>query len=595
MIAPAVAPADGSTPAAPATRWLVGWAVAAAAALTIFAPVLRAGFVLRLDMMFVPDPALNRHSLGLDGSVPRAVPMDFVVALASRGLPADVVQKLLLLAVPVLGVLGMWRLLRGAGLVGQIAGALAFTWNAYTYERLSLGHWSLLLGVALLPWVVSAVLDVRAGAPRSLRRLLLWIGVACVTTPASGVLAIVVALGVLLPPVPDRPLRQRWHEVGATVGAGVLFTAPWWVPGLLATTRGAADPAGVAAFATRPDTPLGPLGSLLTFGGVWDAAAVPPGRDTWLAALAALLVLVVAAAGLVPTARRWGAAPVAGLGVVAVAGMLVAALASTGPGAALVRRLVVDVPAFGLARDGQKLVAPWLLLVSVCFGFGVARVLQWGPSVASRSVAVMLALLPVALLPALAWGLSGQLRAVEYPPDYAAVQRLLARDDAPGDVVVLPWHLYRAWSWNHRTVTLDPTQRLLDRTVVVRDDLELADRVVAGEDPRVPPVGAALAGGEPLLPTLRRLGIGFVLVDLDTAGGPVAPTALDGLTRVFDGSSLAVYAVPEPGRAPAPRGVPIILLADALAAAVWVGIAVSLAVPGARALLQFSRREEVPR
>ncbi len=592
MIAPEAAPAADSAAGAPPVRWAAGIAVAATTSLAIFAPTLRPGFVLRLDMVFVPDPAVNAHSLGLDGSVPRAVPMDLVVALASRALPADVVQKVLLLAVPFLGVLGMWRLLRTAGVVGQLAGALAFSWNVYVFERFSLGHWSLLLGVALLPWVLSAALDVRAGAPRSVRRLLLWLGVACVATPATGLLALAVALGVLLPPVPGRPWARRWPAIACTLGAGAVFTAPWWVPGLLAVTRGSADPGGVAAFAARSDTPLGTLGSLLTFGGVWNSTAVPPGRDTWLAALAGLVVLVVAAAGVAPTARRWGGPAVAGLGVVAVLSLLVAAAASGGPGAALLRGLVAHVPAFGLLRDGQKLVAPWLLLVSICFGYGVARLArQPVAGGAARPVALLLALLPVALLPGLAWGLAGQLRPVSYPADYVAVQRLLAADTAPGDVVVLPWHLYRSWSWNHRTVTLDPAQRLLDRTTVVRDDLELADRVVAGEDPRVPPITAALARGDALLPTLRRLGIGFVLVDTDTAGGPVAPSALEGLTRVYDGSTLAVYTVPQPIRSVVPGGVPIIIAADVLAAGVWIGIAVSLTAAGGRALLQFGRRE----
>jgi len=284
---------------------------------------------------------------------------------------------------------------------------------------------------------------------------------------------------------------------------------------------------------------------------------------------------------------------VGGLGVVAALSLLAAAAGGTAAGAGALRRLVVDVPAFGLLRDGQKLVAPWLLLVSVCFGFGVARLLglrRIAP--AGGVVAVLLALLPVALLPGLGWGVSGRLQPATYPSDYPAVQRLLADAPAPGDVLALPWHLYRSWSWNDRTVTLDPMQRLLGRSTVVRDDLELADRVVAGEDPRVPPVTRALARDEPLLPTLRALGIGFVVVDLDTAGGPVPPMALDGLTRIFDGGTLVVFAVPASVRSIVHRGVPIIIGVDVLAAVLWLGTAVSLAFPRRAALLQFSRRKE---
>jgi hypothetical protein len=244
-------------------------------------------------------------------------------------------------------------------------------------------------------------------------------------------------------------------------------------------------------------------------------------------------------------------------------------------------------------RDGQKVVAVWVLVVSVCFGFGVAR--AWhnaGLAAAARPVAVLLALLPLAVLPGLAWGAWGRLAPVTYPTDYVAVQRLITQVDAPSDVLVLPWHLYRAWSWNDRIVALDPFQRLLGRTTVVRDDLEVGQRVVAGEDPRVPAVTAALAGGQALEPTLRRLGIGLVVVDLDTAGGLVPETALAGLSQVYGGPDLAVYVVANPLPPATPRGVPVIVGADVLAAGAWLIGAVWMILTGARPLLQFRQRRE---
>ena len=50
-------------------------------------------------MVFVPRLTLTRGLLGLDTAVARAVPADLLVAPASRLVPADLVQKLLLAAV----------------------------------------------------------------------------------------------------------------------------------------------------------------------------------------------------------------------------------------------------------------------------------------------------------------------------------------------------------------------------------------------------------------------------------------------------------------------------------------------------------------
>ena len=60
-------------------------------------PGLRRGFLLSYDMVFVPREPFTSAMFGLSGGPPRAVPSDFAVAVASRLLPADIVQKLVLL------------------------------------------------------------------------------------------------------------------------------------------------------------------------------------------------------------------------------------------------------------------------------------------------------------------------------------------------------------------------------------------------------------------------------------------------------------------------------------------------------------------
>ncbi len=55
------------------------------------------GYVLRGDMVFVPDQPWKAGWLGLDGRVPRFVPGDAFVWLLGVALPGDLVQKLVLL------------------------------------------------------------------------------------------------------------------------------------------------------------------------------------------------------------------------------------------------------------------------------------------------------------------------------------------------------------------------------------------------------------------------------------------------------------------------------------------------------------------
>ncbi|MDQ1304654.1 MAG: hypothetical protein QG671_481, partial [Actinomycetota bacterium] len=92
-------------------RWIVpGWVVVLAT--LILAPLLAPGYVLNLDMVFVPRQTLLPWMLGLEGGLPRAVPQDLIVSLVSGPVPGQVLQKAVLVAVVVLAGLGAARVLR---------------------------------------------------------------------------------------------------------------------------------------------------------------------------------------------------------------------------------------------------------------------------------------------------------------------------------------------------------------------------------------------------------------------------------------------------------------------------------------------------
>jgi hypothetical protein len=137
-----------------------------------------------------------------------------------------------------------------------------------------------------------------------------------------------------------------------------------------------ADPASVAAFAARADTPFGSIGSLLMLGGAWNAQTVPtayggPWSALWLAAV------IVALATYLLLARpqhRWP-----GLAVAALAGLVLAALGVTTPGRDLLRTMIAAWPGFAILRDAQQFVAPLALLESAGFGLAVATALNPAP------------------------------------------------------------------------------------------------------------------------------------------------------------------------------------------------------------------------
>ncbi|HWD43500.1 MAG TPA: hypothetical protein VHM23_07285 [Actinomycetota bacterium] len=559
-------------------------------ALLALAPLLGRGYVLTYDMVFAPRLELSRGLLGLDTAVARAVPADLLVALASRVVPADLVQKLILAGIFVGAAAGAARLIPSRVLAARAAAAALYAWNPFLYERLVMGHWGLLVSYAALPWAAGAALDLRLARPGAVRRLVLSLAVAAAGSPAGGLLAAAVALCVTAsPPWPSAGAARR---AGLVAGVAVVVSGPWLVPSLLRPGGVPVRSEGVAAFAARAEGPLGTVGSLVGLGGIWNALAAPPGVGSWAWVAGFAPVLAVAVGGLPLLGRRWPRGAAVGLLAAAGAGLLLAAAPALPGLRGLAGLVVTGLPGGGLIRDSQKFVAPLALAEAVGFGLGVERVLPALPARWGRAAAAGLVAAPLLLLPALAWGGAGRLAAVRYPPSFAEARAAMAADPVPGAVLVLPWHLYLPFGWNGDRVVLDPAPRLLPRRVVGNDDLELVGLTVPGEDPYGARLGPLVRGSAPLAPALPGAGVRYVLV-LRTADWTAWSGRLDGLVPALDRPELALHRVPaRPAevRFPTPPVAPVVV-ADLAALALVVWACAGLSLPLGPRQLVFSARD----
>ena len=545
-------------------------------------PGLGRGFLLSYDMVFVPRMPFSAALLGLTGGPPRAVPSDAVIAVASLALPADIVQKIILLLIFVLACSGAAALLdsawaprstdgsvagSGAPLLARLAAGVCYAWNPYVAERLQLGQWALLLGYAGLPWVVRVLCT----GPERVRlgRLV------CVMIPAAigGVAAMSVTALAAVPAALASP-GGRARRLLTVLAALALLSLPWLIPALAVPVH--TDPRGIDAFAPRADTPFGRVGSLLLLSGIWNPQTVPPGFRG--AASAFWLLLVVASAcGYVLWVRpRWlrsatgsrrGAAPHArtGLAVAALAGLVIAAVAAAAPGRAALRDLVTAWPGFAVLRDGQKFLAPLALAEAIGLGAlaaGVSRDVRVGAAPnhpARAALAAMLVLAPVVLLPGMAWGLAGRLRPAEYPADWLRARQVIDGDPARGSVLLLPWAAYRSYPWNYGQAVFDPWARFTGREVISDDGLAVGNLNLAPESADSIRLNRIVTARGPLTRALRAAGVRYVVVDagplLARAGTPAGQDAralaaqarLPGAQLVIASRDLLLFRLPQPG------------------------------------------------
>ncbi len=494
-------------------------AVTVAITVLVLGPLLvGGGYWLVGDMVFVPHQPWKSAWLGLDGSLPRAVPMDALVSLATHVVPGSVVQRLLLVGGFLAGGLGAGRLVGDLRWYARAAAITLFCWNPWVLERLLIGQWAILLGYLLLPWVALAALRLRVD-PRDWGRAAVVLVLSATCSPSSGVMAV----GVLAVLALGRDRRTWWRAGLLAVGANLC----WAVPALTATTVRVSTDGVFAGFAARAESAAGTAASVLSLGGIWKTSIVPGERTSALLVLLSCLLSVVACAGLVrsgPDRRRWAL-----LGAAAVVLALVPAVPG---GSDLLERLATHVPGLALLRDSHRFLAPLGLVLAVGSAHAVRAVRAWiRPGVGALwSAVVLLVVAPLLLLPGLAWGALGDLPRSSYPQAWEDVADLVGPHDT---TVVLPWEgSYRGYAWNHRRAVLDPAPRLLPGTVLVDDRVLLADRVVPAEDPRVVAVTRALADTDPA-GALRAQGVRWVLVERGM-GEPEVPAG----RIAYDGGGL---------------------------------------------------------
>jgi hypothetical protein len=498
-------------------------------------------------MVWVPDLALRSDFLGLGSALPRAVPSDAVVAVLDEVVPGMLLQKVVLLGALVLGGLGAARL-AGPTTVARLVAVSVYVWSPYVVERLGIGHWPLLLCWAVLPWLVVEGARLRTD-PRIGAALPFLLLVGSLSANA-GLMAAATLLAV----------GATRRNAARLVALALAANAPWLVAGLLHAGSATSSTAG-AVFGLDAEGPLPAPLAALTLGGIWNAEVVPSSRELLVLPLVLTLAYAaLAAAGARPLARRLGRRTTTALVALWIAGYAVAVLSWAAPDA--VGWLAGHVPGGGLARDGTRSLALCAPLTAALVADGAAWCARRAPRILVGAAG---ALLPLAFLPDAAWGSGGELETAHYPGEWAAARAALG--DGNRDLLVLPFTSYRAPAWNHDRKVLDPLPRYLRPDYVVNDQLVVDRRVIAGEDPRVPDVLAALAlpdAGDRAV-ALADLGIGAVVRDRSvpttaTYDAPVAGSVL------FDGEDLEVTRLELPIDDRDPPGGWLVALAAAWAA-----------------------------
>src|SRR5699024_1279217 len=193
------------------------------------------------DMLVLDSPGMTATNFGGGDLFARNAPQDGALAIIAKLVPATWVVKALMVASAFGAAAGAWWLSNKELLPTLAAIGLAVA-NPFVIERLMQGQWSLVIAAWLLPLIAAAALH---GVT-----LLVWLLMFVASLTPTGAL-------------------------------GALYTAPWAIPGVIATFRGGQEmnaQAAAEAFSPRAEEAVGTVGALLGLGGIWNADAVPESR-----------------------------------------------------------------------------------------------------------------------------------------------------------------------------------------------------------------------------------------------------------------------------------------------------------------------------
>ncbi len=480
-----------------------------------------AGHPLARDLVFTPRQPMRPEWLGLGDAPARAVPLDALVSLADAVVGGAVLSRVAVLGLLIVSGAAAHRLLAAAHPVARGATAALAIWNPFVIERLALGQWALLWAYASGFAIVGAAAQYRRGGGGTRRLAPVAVALAAAAITPTGAL-----FGAAAALVTGSAGRSR-KTLALLVVCGAV-QLPWLLPTLLGEGGLLSDPRGVAVFSARSERPGGPIWSLVGLGGIWDATSTPLSRAGAFGHVSSALAVVCLLLGWARLGRSLGGTTRRRLALLGGLGLLGASLTTTSIGLAAGESLVGSVPGAGLFRDGQKLLLPFAVLVVLCFGAAVDQVLGWAATRATALVpglATVLVALPVVAVPDATTATWPTLQPVTYPDDLDVVARIV---DGSGQALVsLPWEPYRVYRWGSASAVFDPASRWFDVEVITSDRLRVGSTLLTSESARSAAVERVLAGGEISGRRLAAVGVRWVLVQRDAAGGGEGASAAD--------------------------------------------------------------------
>lgn len=426
--------------------------VYAVLAFILMMPLLPEGYYLALDMKFGPSSfdAFQFGDLFSSGPTPYGayIPLKLVLSFLSLFVPIDFLEKMMLFILLFLSGISMHKALpRELGPARYFAGFL-YVLNPFVFVRFLAGNWFLLLSYSLWPIAISFFNDFISEPKKreNLAKVALVTSAAAISSHGMFILMLCYLATFLVRLIGHGERRELVLRTLLLAGIVVLMNLYWTLPTLLVfdSYYEPGSAAGNLADFSAKGIDMGVETAVLTMHGFWRGgfSLTKDVFEHWL-----LPLLGIAALSLLGAFHllRQGRRELAVLIIIFAIGFLVS-LGQESPISWIYTILGEDIPLYFFFRDSQKFVGMICLVYSVLGAYGAHFITRRFSGIAKYAV-----LLPILALPFIYnfgfFGFLGQIGPTTYPEEWYEADAIMQNDSAPGNLLVLPPHLYTYYGW----------------------------------------------------------------------------------------------------------------------------------------------------
>lgn len=519
-----------------------------AVAVMLLWPLLSPGFILTLDMIFTPNIPLPDH-------VTSSYLFYFTLHILNGFLPADLLQKIILLLLLSGSGIGMYRLVKyltkQPNMTAAIIAGLVYMVNPFVYSRLMAGQFAVLLGYACLPFFIKSFFYlIEKPTTRNVVYTAAWltaIGILSIHTLA--LCAVVMVVGLIVVGIHRKNIATIALASATAVMMFFVASFYWLLPlvaGGSSTAQAIRGFGGTdqAAFATVGGSVWEQLINIAGLQGFWADATelyVLPQQVLPSWPLITLAVWVLVGYGYIRLRRQL--THTMNLSIITLAALVAAVLATT-----LLSSLFSALPLAMGMREPHKFVGLVAVVFAICIGWSLAAIIAYigrlyKNKYVTAAITMCALLVPFAWTPTMLGGMHGQLQPRAYPAEWFAANDFLNADKSNFKTLFLPWHGYQRFDFSGRII-MNPADRFFDKPMLVSNELEFRSAAPTFPDQTKTYITKTLLPQAPVRNDLARrlnnITIKYIVIAQEDSGSKYVTRQPD-IKLVFNTAKIKIY------------------------------------------------------